>query len=90
MKIKKISIVLCFINALLLSQFSIAESPACTSCVRGYACDRYNKMCQKSCEANLYTEAEDLQACSEDCTSDWSKCQTNAKKSCGSYYCGAG
>ncbi len=70
-----------------LSKILLAESSACRSCIRSYACDRSNKVCQKNCQANLYTKDEDLESCSQSCTSEWSKCEVNAKKACGSYYC---
>jgi len=70
-----------------LNNIMLAESSACKSCIRTYACDHFNKICQKNCLANLYTSDADLESCSVSCTSDWRKCQINAKKSCGSYYC---
>ena len=70
-----------------LQNILLAESEACTSCIRSYGCDRSNKTCQKNCLANLYTDEADRESCSKQCTSNWSKCEMDAKKACSSYYC---
>lgn len=58
----------------------------CKSCVREHDCSKINKVCNATCEANLYSKDIDLESCRAKCIGRLEKCMSGAKKSC-SFYC---
>ena len=86
---KKICQLLISLFILCLSQTTLAEemTEGCRSCVKSYGCSRTNKICNATCQANLFSKKADLDSCRVDCIGKLERCLLSANKSC-SFYCG--
>jgi len=84
---KKTGLIFSVLLFLIFSSNTFADMNAgCKSCVDAYDCSKINKVCNATCEANLYSKDIDLDSCRAKCIGSLEKCLSDAKKSC-SFYC---